>query len=880
VPNTMNVAEAVFRAFVGTCPREFRRNYGAQTVETFRETAKRRSAEGGAQAAWTFVMSAYADILWTAFREHTAMVGKDVAYALRLIEKSWGSSVIVICTLAIAIGIGAAVFSAIDTVLIAPLPYRDPSQLVFIFDRLVNAPGAHGSETSLPNSEDWPKLARSFSSVGSFANWTPTRTDLSVPTTLAGQVVTAGFFDTLGVRPRLGRLFGERDFRSGAPRIVVISESLWRSSFDASPSAVGKSLSLNDVSYRIAGVLPADFVMPRTQAFGGTTRDVYRALAVDATPRNSHYLLTVARLRPGVSLAAAQTDMDRVAALLRSRFPVDDQGLAQHVIPLQVELFGSARFMLTIAFAAFVGTLLIACLNVSNILLGRVAKREPELAIRLSVGASHRRLVAQLLVESAVFAVLGGALGLAFCALLVRLASRLALDIPRLAEVRVSPAVLLFTLVVTTVCAVAIGLVPALTLNGAHISGVLKDAGRAGSNARGKLVRSLTIVLEVALALTLVTGSGLLVRSFLALTSVDVGFDYDGVVATNTVLLPMRRYPTVRSQLAFAHALVTRLKALPDLHSPGLMVSTPLSGENYNAEEFRIIGRPRAPGQPKDVEYNAVTAGGLQSLRLRLLRGRIFDERDDERSEPVAVVTKAFARENFPGGIDPIGQRVVIAFGSNPSWGRKIVGIVDDFKMESLTEQKLPQVIVPLYQDMSMSFQIVARSGANRAGLARAISLVTRSIDRKVSERRVESYAQYVAGQRSSASTAGLLLGFMALVALLLATIGTYGVVAYGVGQRAREFGIRRALGANAWAILSNVLGQALLLAGAGALLGLLLSLAGSKAISNLLYQISPLDPLTFIVAAATLLLAATVAALIPAFRATRADPTAILRHE
>jgi putative ABC transport system permease protein len=875
----MNVAEAVFRAFVGTCPRDFRRNYGAQTIETFRETAKHRNAEGGASAAWTFMMSAYADILWTSFREHTTMIGKDIGYALRLIGKSWGSSAIVIGTLAIAIGIGAAVFSAIDTVLIAPLPYQDPSRLVFIFDRPLNTPGAHGTETSLPNSEDWPKLTHSFSSMGSFANWIPTRTDMRIPETLAGQVVTAGFFDTLGVRPRLGTLFSEGDFRRGAQHTVVISGSYWRKSFDASPNAIGKSISLNDVSYRIVGVLPADFVMPMTQAFGGASRDVYRTLAVDSTPRNSRYLITVGRLRPGVMLQAAQTDMDRVAASLRAHFPADNEGVAQHVIPFQEELFGSARFMLAIAFAAFVGTLLIACLNVSNILLGRIAKREHELAIRLSVGASYRRLVAQLLVESSVFAVLGGAFGLAFSALLVRLASGLELDIPRLAQVRVSPIVLLFTLVVTTLCAVAIGLVPALTLTNAHISGVLKDAGRAGSSARGKLVRSVTIVLEVALALTLVTGSGLLVRSFVALTSVDVGFDYDGVVASNTIILPRRRYPTIASQLTFAHALVARLNALPDLHSPGLMVSTPLSNENYNSEEFRIVGRPRASGRPKDVEYNAVTPGGLQSLRVRLLRGRLIDERDDAGSEPIAVVTKAFARENFPGG-DPLGQRVVIAFDQIPSWGRKIVGIVDDFKMQSLTEPPLPQIVVPLYQDMSTSFQIVARSGANHAGLENEITLATRSIDRKLSARRVESYADYVAGQRSSTSTAGLLLGFMALIALLLATIGTYGVVAYGVGQRAREFGVRRALGANAWAILSNVLGQALLLAGAGAMLGFVFSLAGSKAISNLLYQISPFDPLTFIAAAATLLLAATVAALVPALRATRADPTAILRHE
>lgn len=875
----MNAAVALFRFLVATCPAEFRQNYGAQMVETFVATARCRRAENGTAEGWAFVLAAYADVLAVSLHERTSNIAKDVVYALRLIAKSWVSLAVIVATLAIAIGIGATVFSAVEAVLMTPLPYDDPDRLVFIFDRGTDTPNAHGTETSLPNTLDWLKLAQSFRGIGSFANWMPTRTGIPDPATLAGNAVTGGFFATLGIRPRLGRLLSEADAQPGAARTIVISESYWRRAFDASPSAIGRTLRLNDLAYRIVGVLPGNFAMPRTSAFGGAVADVYRALSNTASPRDSHYLTTVARLRPEVTLAAAQSDMNRVAALLRARFPTTNARLAQHVVPLEDELFGAARLMLAIALAAVAGIVAIACLNVSNILLGRVDQRERELAIRLAVGASRRRLIAQLTIENSVFAVFGGILGFGLCALLVPLLPRLGFDIPRIGEVHVSPLVALFVAGVTAACAIGIGTLPALTLRSAHIAGVLKGGGRGVSDARGKLTRSATVVFELALALTLVTGSGLLVRSFVALTAVDVGFKYEDVVASSTVILPRKRYPTADSQLGLAHALVAGLKALPDLQSAGLMVSTPLSNANYDAEGFRIMGRGPVVGRPRDVEYDAVTPGALTSLRLKLLRGRLLDERDTDGAAPVALVTKAFARENFPT-TDPIGQRIVIAYGKNPPWGRRIVGVVDDFKMESLTEDPLAQVIVPLYQDMNPSFQIVGRSRAGDVVLGREISRTLRAIDHQLPARSVTAYADYLAQRRSGASTAALLLGFMAVVGLLLASIGTYGVVTYSVGRRTREFGIRRALGATAWAIASAVIRQALVLCAAGIALGFIFSLAGSSVLATLLYRVSPLDPLTFVTVAATLLLVAAAAALAPAWRATRADPVAALRHE
>ncbi|HEV3089913.1 MAG TPA: ADOP family duplicated permease [Candidatus Cybelea sp.] len=858
---------AIYRALLRLCPREFRSNYGEQAMDDFSQILHRRRTQNRAKALG-FALEAYLDILATALREHAALVGSDAAFALRLMAKSWVSSSIVIATLALAIGIGATVFSAIDAVLLAPLPYADPSRLVYIYDRPADNPAAHGSETSLPNSLDWPKLATSFSAMGSYAQWMPVRTGVADPQSIAGQVVTGGFFATLGVRARLGRLLDESDARPGAPRNLVISESYWRRALGASPSVIGTTLSLNDLSYRIVGILPDGFAMPRAVALSGNQSDVYRALANDASPRDSHYLITVARLRPGVSPQAAQADMDRVAALLRARYPVANGNLAQHVVSMRRQLFGPAQTMLAIAFAAVVGIVLIACLNVSNILLGRIAERERELSIRLAVGASRGRLIGQLFVESAMMAAAGGALGLLLCALLLRAVPLLGFDLPRIVAAHVTPLVVLFTLGVTCACALAIGTLPALTLRRPRFAG-----------SHGKLTRSAAVVFELALALALVTGSGLLVRSFVALAGVDVGFAYDNAIASNMLMLPSRRYPTAASQLAFSHALLARLQAVPDLASPALMVSTPLSDENYNAESYRIMGRPAPRNANQTVEYNAVTPGALQSLRLHLLRGRLINDADTEHSPPVALVTKAFVQQNFPTG-DPIGQRVVIAYGVNPPWGRTIVGVVDDFKMESLTEAPMAQIIVPFFQDVMPMFQVVARTRDTPPEVSREISGAIRSLDRELPARRVASYATYLSDRRSAASTAALMLGFLALIGLLLAGLGTYGVVAYTVGSRTREFGIRRALGAGAWTIASSVLVQVAVLLAVGMLLGFVFSAASAKAMSALLYRVSPFDPPTFVAVAVTLAVTAFAAAVAPAVRAMRVDPGVVLRQE
>jgi putative ABC transport system permease protein len=864
----MSPCVSVYRALLRACPREFRSTYGDEAVAAFAEMFRRRTHEGDRVAVAAFVLAAYGDILHTALRERAGTIAGDAAFALRLIAKSWMTSCVVIATLAIAIGIGATVFSAVEAVLLAPLPYADPSRLAFIFDRPYDAPAAHGTETSLPNSLDWPKLAQSFSAMGSYANWMPTLTGVAVARAVPGQVVTGGFFATLGVLPRLGRLIDEGDAAPGAARTIVISESFWRRAFGGAPNVLGATVSLNDLSYKIVGVLPHSFVMPRTASLAGYPSDVYRALADNASPRDSHYLITIARLRPGVTMQSAAADMDRVGALLRERYPVANANLAQHVIPMTEQLFGSARLMLAIALAAVVGIILIACLNVSNILIGRIAERERELSIRLAVGASRGRLVQQLFVESALLATAGGTLGLALCGLLVRVVPAFGFDLPRIGAVHVSPLVVLFALGVTCACAIGIGTVPAFTVSRPRLSG-----------SHGNLARSTAVVLELAVALALVTGSALLVRSFVALTAIDVGFTYGDVVASDEIMLPMRRYPSSASQLAFARALLTQLRATPELQSPGLMVSTPLSNVNYNAEEFRIVGHPPPKNGKQDVEYNAVTPEALQSLRVHLLRGRLFDDGDTERSAPVAIVTKAFVRQNFPVS-SPIGERIVIAYGVNPPWGRRIVGVIDDFKMESLTEAPMAQVVVPYSQDVMPMFQVVARTHASTVQVSAEVSQAVRTIDREIPPTRAHAYAAFVSGQRASASTVALMLGFMALVGLLLAGLGTYGVVAYTVGRRAREFGIRRALGADARTIALSVLLQVAALSGIGTLLGVVLSAVGAKAIAELLYQVSPFDPLTFVAVAATLGLTAFGAALVPILRAVRIDPAVVLRHE
>src|SRR5579884_117696 len=874
----MRLACEFYRVLIRICPADFRRAYGPQMLGIFSRTAdeKRR---GGLGALWLFLIGAYLDIARTALTERCSMIISDLQYALRLASHSRASSLLMVATLAIAIGVNAAIFSAIHAVLLAPLPYPNPERLVFIFDRPVNAPNAHGSETSLQNEEDWRRLTRSFTTIGSAAGFIPTRTDITVPEALGGYAVTPGVFEALGAKPALGRLFKQSDMRPGAARSVVISNAYWRSAFGASPDAIGKTMRLNDETYRIIGVLPASFVMPTRSGFAGFQPDVFRSLHLDESTRGAHYLITAARLKPGVSIAAAQADMDRVAALLRARFPAANVQLAEHVVPFEDEIFGSPRLMLGVALAAVLAILLVACLNVGNMLLARVAVREPEIAVRFALGASRRRVITQLFIESALFSVAAVALGLIFCAFILNSLTALYLtDLPRIGAIHVSVAVLLFTAGLIALTTIIVGVVPALTLSHRKIGGAMKDTGRGVSESRRKWLHNGAVVVELAVALAIVASFGMLLRSFVAISHIEVGFSYDGVVASTPVRPPVHRYPDAASRHAFANALLRRLQAIPDLKNAGLIVSAPLSEGNYVAEEFRIAGVRKDPNAAQSAEYDSMTPSALRLFGFKLLHGRLFDERDNMQARRVALITKTFVKQFFPHS-NPLGRTIIVGY-EGSSEPRTIVGVIEDYKAESLTETPLPQIVVPIAQDIVPNFQIVGRSSAPATLLDREISSAIRAVDPLMPKRQTVRYTSYIADQERPSQSAAQLLAFMAIMALLIAAIRTYGVISYTVARRTHEFGVRLALGATRRELMSNVLAHTLVLAAAGVAVGFLLAYAASAALVNLLYQTTSMDFTMLAAVTAVLLATAIAASLEPAIRATRIDPAAALHYE
>ncbi len=865
--------ETLYRRLLWLCPRDFTQTYGEQMQGLFCESM---AAQSGAQAL-TFALRAYADLIATAFSERFSAVRRDVGFALRLALRSPVHSLIIVATLGIAIGVGTAVFSAVDAVLVAPLPYARPDRIVAIREYSLKNPNAAGGETSLPNSEDWRHMSRSFAELGSFAAFLTTRTDVANPEALAGAIVTGGFFDTLGVHAQIGRLLNDSDTKANAPRNVVLADEYWRRAYNGSPAIAGKTIRLNGDPYIIVGVLPAGFIMPRASSFYESRFEVYRARTQNATTRDANYLDTFARLARGATIASAQSDMDRIDAILRNRYPVSNSGKAARVMDLRAFLFGDASATLAIASAAVAGIILIACLNVGNMLLARMALREREVAVRMAVGASRGRVLRQLLFETSTYALAGGLAGFALCVAIVRSIASLDLPIPRLESIAVNPLVILAAFAIVAFTAIATTLAPALLLSEKHLSDTLKSAGRGATDARGKIARTVGVVVEIGLAIALVTSSALLVRSFAALTSVDVGFSYAGVVASNSVRLPVNRYKTLQGQVAFASQLMAKMKAIPGFQDAGLMVSTPLSNTNDFSNSFTITSQPQPPNAKPEAEYNAVTPSAFRLFAFHVRSGRGLLESDGPNARKIAVVTKTFVTKFFHG-TNPIGKS--IATGFNEDNPREIVGVIDDFKAEALTEAPMAQILVPFYQDVYPEFQIVGRSKIPLQALSMQVSAAIHSLDPLMPARSFGSYQRYIQARRAQTLIAAELMIVMAGIALVLAAVGTYGVVAYNVAQRRQEFGIRRSLGARSGSIVAAVLRQTLLFAAAGIALGFSLSVPMARAVQSLLYNVPPVDLLTFALVAFALLLVAIAASLQPALAATRVDPIVVLRYE
>jgi putative ABC transport system permease protein len=804
---------------------------------------------------------------------------QDLRYALRTLLRSPGFTLVAVLTLALGIGANTAIFSVVNAVLLRPLPYPDPDRLVMLWGTY---PEFGQTTTSLPDFRDWREQSTAF---GELAGHVPTTSNLAIaegePGRVRRAIVTANFFRTLGVQPLLGRFFLPEEEQGGGEsyavgeQVAVISHGLWHSRFAGEPAVLGTEIRLHGRPFTIVGVAPQDFRF-------GETRDVWTPLnlAADAG-RRSEFVEVVGRLRSDATLEQARAEMLSINRRLAEEYPETNATIGVEVVPLHEQVIGGMRPAL-LAFMGAVGlVLLIACANVANLMLTRAAACERELAIRAALGAGRARLARQLLTESTVLALAGAGLGLLLAAAGIEALRHTQAElIPRFGEVTIDPRVLGFTFALAVGSGLLFGLAPAVRVGGRALSGVLRGGGRGLIGGDGvRRLRGALVLGEVALALMLLVGAGLLIRSFERLQQVDTGFEPRGVLSVQ-VALPVLQYPEPEQRVAFWHRVLESVATAPGVESAALGSNFPLSrGAGYWS--FEIEGRPPSePGSMQDAQPFTVTPGYFRTLRIPLLEGRAFEEQDHADAPRVAIVNRTVV-ERFFGGASPIGHRVTFGDPENPEteWWT-VVGVAADTRIEGMREAPYSQIYRPSAQVGGTSMAVLLRSAGDPLQLANTVRHAVRALDPTLPVFDVKTMEQYVAEAVAQPRIGTTLLSVFAAIALLLAAIGIYGLISYTVAQRTQEIGVRMALGAQPAEVLRLVVRQGMgpVLAGTG--VGLFGAWAASRLIGSLLYETSATDPPTFIGVALFLAAVGLAAAYLPARRATRVDPIIALRSE
>jgi putative ABC transport system permease protein len=799
---------------------------------------------------------------------------QDVLYALRRLRQGPGFTFVAALTLALGIGANAAIFSVVNAVLLRPLPFPEPERLVLVAQTWEGRPVVHSPQNFL----DVQAQARSFSGLFAVDGNGMTLSGRGAPVRLEGAGVSASFFDVLRSRPRLGRGFvaGEND--PGNTKVVVLGDRLWRERFGAEPGVVGRRIQLNREPYVVVGVAPRGFSYPE-----GT--EVWTPLEYDSVFRTSSrgawYLTVVGRLADGVSVEGARDEVATIAARLARAYPADDEGVGGTVIPLQEATVGNARRSLLVLLGAVGLVLLVACVNVANLLLARIAARESELAVRSALGAGRGRLVRQLLTEAVLLASLGGALGLVLSGPLVD--GLLALQpngVPRLAEVGVDRAVAGFCVLLSLLTSVLFGVAPALQVLGRTSAQSLRQGSRGILGGRHGRLRGGLVVGQMALAMLLLAGSGLLLRSFVRLRGTDPGFRPEGALSFR-VSLPESAYAKDEQLVSFHDELQRRLSTLPGVRAVGAVVGLPLGGNRLDIS-FTVEGRPEVPpAQQPTMEVRIATASYFQAMGIPLRRGRGFAETDTGTSPQVVVLSEAAVRRFFPGE-DPLGRRIRLGLGRGRGRraGGEVVGVVGDVKEHGLAAAQPAEIYLPYAQFPMQGMDVVLRTGVPPRSLAPVVERVVHGMDPQLPVARLLTLDQVVARSVSEPRFYTVLIGAFAGTALFLAALGLFGVVSYAVGQRTRELAVRLALGARRAELLRMVLREALALSALGVALGLVGALALSRTIRAMLYSVSPTDPLTLGAVALLLLATALVAGYLPARRATFVSPAIALRSE
>ena len=799
----------------------------------------------------------------------------DVRYSLRLLTKSPAFTAIAVATLALGIGANTAIFAAVDAMLIRTLPYADADRVVLIWEDNTAAGFPHN--TPAPgNYSDWKRLQRSFTGIAATRGASGSVTSDGPPEQLLGRRVSQNFFDVLGVRPAIGRAFTEEEDRVSAP-VIVISDGLWRRRYGGDRAILGRTILMNDNRYEVVGVMPPGFVF--------RDRDIDYWAPIDLTPavaadHSSHFLNVVARLAPGVSLAAANDDMRRVAEALQRQFPNSNTNVGAVVVPIKDAVLGNTRVELLVLTGAAAAVLLIACANLASLLLSRAVGRRGELAVRAALGASRGRLVRQMAIEAATLSLAGGGIGLALApfgtAVLAQLTPRGVSPLPTsVLDLRL----LGFTLALSILTSLAFSLVPAYLASRVSLQDALQQGSRSAVGGSGRLTRDALVVLQVAAALVLLAGAGLMLRTLANLRAIDVGFRSDHLLSIRTTL-PAIRYRDAQKRLAFYERVAAGARQLPGVEQAAYISMLPFASQG-NSIFFAIEGGvPPKPGEPSDALYRVGTPGYLSTIGAHPIDGRLIDERD-VGGAPLAVVINETMKRRYWPNTSALGHQLRFGAPNTPLF--TVVGVIRDIRERGYELAMKPGVYLSFAQTPStwaLPEYLVVRAAGEPGELAEPLRRVISDADRDqpiASVRTLDEVLDLTVADRHQQM---VLLGAFAGLALLLASIGLYGVLSYVVLQRSRELGLRMALGATSGSVMRIVVARGLSLTAAGLALGLALAWALTRTLQNLLYGVSAADPATFGAVVALLGIIALAACYVPARRASRVDPIVVLRAD
>jgi putative ABC transport system permease protein len=794
---------------------------------------------------------------------------KDLRYGVRNLWKRPGFTAIAVLALALGIGANTAIFSLVNAVLVQPLPFPEPDRLVWVWGNIRN--GGNRASVAPLDYLDYRQQNTTFEQFAATFS-IPVHLNLTgsgEPERLSSAGVTGNYFDALGVKPLMGRTFVLADEKTGNDQVAVLSYKMWQTRFGGDPSILNKTIALDGRSCAVIGVMPKDFNFP-------ADAELWVPMNFDRYPgmkqRKAHFLRPIGRLKPGVTLAQAKADTDAIAQRLAEQYPDTNQGWNLRLVSLREQLVGMTKPTLFILLGAVGFVLLIACANVANLMLVRAADRQKEIALRSALGASRIRIVRQMLTESILLALVGGTLGALLATWGVDLMVAVSAgNLPPTAQVKIDATVLGFTLLISLGTGVLFGLAPALRSLKLNLCDSLKEGGRSGGEgARRNRTRSALVVLESAVAVVLLIGAGLLIRSLIRLQNVTPGFDAHNVL-TMRLDLPEEKYSTAEKMANFFQQLETRVGGLPGVESVGLISELPLSGQP-NDIPYTVEGRP--PEQGFDDDFRRVNKQYFQALRIPLLRGRNFTDQEVRQSARVVVISDLLAKQVFHNE-EPLGKRLIMGIGGNAF---EIVGIVGDVRHSALENDPAPAMYFPTYEGSWMS--VVIRAQGDPANLAAAVRKEVKTIDPDQPIAAVKTMDEWLKTSTSNQRYRTSLLALFALIALVLAATGIYGVMSYSVTQRTHEIGVRMALGAGRWDVLKLVVGQGMSLVLLGVAVGLIGAVALTRVMSSLLYEVTPKDPLTFTAVALFLLLVAFIACYLPARRGTKVDPLEALRYE